>query len=90
MRFVAGALLALAGYAVAQVGPGKVTGDISVHDPTMCKDNTGTYFIFGASACILVLAQRMTDFRIYSDGHRPAHPYVQGPHCMDSNWVRLA
>ena len=32
----------------AQPNPGRVTGDISVHDPTMCRDAAGTYFIFGA------------------------------------------
>ncbi|TDL15585.1 secreted arabinase [Rickenella mellea] len=30
----------------AVVGPGKVTGDTAVHDPTMCKDNTGKYWAF--------------------------------------------
>ncbi|KAL5512202.1 hypothetical protein ACEPAG_3487 [Sanghuangporus baumii] len=39
-------LLATAGVSLAQVGPGFVTGDTSVHDPTMCKDASGTYFIF--------------------------------------------
>lgn len=30
----------------AVVGPGVVTGDTRAHDPTMCKDNSGTYFVF--------------------------------------------
>ncbi|KAH8073807.1 arabinanase [Cristinia sonorae] len=30
----------------AVVGPGKVTGDTAVHDPTMCKDDSGTYWVF--------------------------------------------
>ncbi|TDL15577.1 arabinanase [Rickenella mellea] len=33
-------------FAHAVVGPGKVTGDIAVHDPTMCKDSTGKYWVF--------------------------------------------
>ncbi|KAI0321536.1 glycosyl hydrolase [Amylostereum chailletii] len=38
--------LALTAMSLAQPGPGTVTGDISVHDPTICKDSAGTYFIF--------------------------------------------
>ncbi|KAI0784576.1 glycoside hydrolase family 43 protein [Abortiporus biennis] len=30
----------------AVVGPGTVTGDTAVHDPTMCKDNSGKYWVF--------------------------------------------
>ncbi|KAK7683018.1 hypothetical protein QCA50_013690 [Cerrena zonata] len=30
----------------AVVGPGRVTGDTAVHDPTMCKDNSGKYWVF--------------------------------------------
>ncbi|PPR07108.1 hypothetical protein CVT24_010944 [Panaeolus cyanescens] len=33
----------------AQVGPGYVTGNTAVHDPTMCKDNSGTYYIFSTA-----------------------------------------
>jgi arabinan endo-1,5-alpha-L-arabinosidase len=33
---------------VAQPGPGYVTGDIAVHDPTMCKDKNGKWFLFCA------------------------------------------
>jgi len=36
--------LATLGHAV--VGPGTVTGNTAVHDPTMCKDNSGTYYVF--------------------------------------------
>lgn len=38
--------LTLATLAYAQVGPGYVTGNTAVHDPTMCKDNSGKYFVF--------------------------------------------
>lgn len=36
----------------AVVGPGKVTGDTAVHDPTMCKDNTGKYWVFSTGVGI--------------------------------------
>ncbi|KAK0487273.1 secreted arabinase [Armillaria novae-zelandiae] len=39
-------LLYLLGITRAQVGPGVVTGNTAVHDPTMCKDNSGKYFVF--------------------------------------------
>ena len=39
-------LLAFAAFGRAVVGPGVVTGDTAVHDPTMCKDNSGTYWVF--------------------------------------------
>ncbi|KAF9265181.1 glycoside hydrolase family 43 protein [Marasmius fiardii PR-910] len=41
-------LLALSLVAVvrAQVGPGTVTGDTAVHDPTMCKDSNGKYWVY--------------------------------------------
>ncbi|CAA7260619.1 unnamed protein product [Cyclocybe aegerita] len=35
--------------ALAQVGPGVVTGDTRVHDPTICKDNNGKYFLFSTA-----------------------------------------
>ncbi len=31
----------------AYVGPGTVTGDTETHDPTICKDSNGKYFLFG-------------------------------------------
>lgn len=39
-------LLSLACLAHAVVGPGTVTGNTAVADPTICKDNSGTYFVF--------------------------------------------
>ncbi|KAH0586151.1 hypothetical protein H2248_007416 [Termitomyces sp. 'cryptogamus'] len=36
----------------AVVGPGVVTGDTAVHDPTMCKDDTGMYFVFSTGVGI--------------------------------------
>lgn len=39
-------LLWLLGITRAQVGPGVVTGNTAVHDPTMCKDSSGKYFVF--------------------------------------------
>ncbi|KAF9485856.1 glycoside hydrolase family 43 protein [Pholiota conissans] len=41
--------LALAGLSQAVVGPGTVTGNTAVHDPTMCKDSSGTYFVFSTA-----------------------------------------
>ncbi|KAK7468408.1 hypothetical protein VKT23_002923 [Stygiomarasmius scandens] len=34
---------------LAQPGPGAVTGNTMVHDPTMCKDEAGTYFLFSTA-----------------------------------------
>ncbi|PAV20629.1 glycoside hydrolase family 43 [Pyrrhoderma noxium] len=45
-------LLAAVESCLAVVGPGKVTGDTAVHDPTMCKDNAGTYFVFSTGTGI--------------------------------------
>ena len=47
---------ALAASAAAYPNPGKVAGSTQVHDPTMCKDSAGTYFVFGA--CYLSLTRR--------------------------------
>ncbi|KIJ49748.1 glycoside hydrolase family 43 protein [Sphaerobolus stellatus SS14] len=33
----------------AQVNPGKVTGDVTVADPSLCKDNSGKYFLFSTA-----------------------------------------
>ncbi|KAI0319734.1 glycoside hydrolase family 43 protein [Amylostereum chailletii] len=52
MLFSVFSLLALSGLSLAVVGPGKVTGDTAVHDPTMCKDNSGTYWVFSTGVGI--------------------------------------
>ncbi|KAJ7202846.1 glycoside hydrolase family 43 protein, partial [Mycena pura] len=36
----------------AVVGPGKVTGNTAVHDPTMCKSSSGQYFVFSTGVGI--------------------------------------
>ncbi|TFK70403.1 secreted arabinase [Pluteus cervinus] len=41
--------LILAKLTLAQVGPGVVTGNTAVHDPTICKDSAGKYFIFSTA-----------------------------------------
>ncbi|KAF9534495.1 secreted arabinase [Crepidotus variabilis] len=46
------ALLTLVTSVHAVVGPGVVTGDTSIHDPTLCKDNAGTYYLLGTAAGI--------------------------------------
>ena len=38
--------------ASAYPNPGVVTGDTTVHDPTMCKDSSGTYFVFSTGVGI--------------------------------------
>ena len=48
-------LSALATFAQAQVGPDMVSGNIAVHDPTLCKDNNGKYFLFCAFLFTFVL-----------------------------------
>ncbi|KAG6837620.1 hypothetical protein H0H93_006141 [Arthromyces matolae] len=50
LRVLTPLLLAALGRAV--VGPGVVTGDTAVHDPTMCKDSSGTYFVFSTGVGI--------------------------------------
>ncbi|KAK7048088.1 Arabinan endo-1,5-alpha-L-arabinosidase [Favolaschia claudopus] len=45
-------LLAFATLCRAVVGPGKVTGNTAVHDPTMCKSADGTYFVFSTGVGI--------------------------------------
>ncbi|KAG6854673.1 hypothetical protein C0991_003321 [Blastosporella zonata] len=41
--------LLLAAIGRATVGPGYVTGNVNVADPTMCKNSAGTYFIFSTA-----------------------------------------
>ncbi|PPQ77483.1 hypothetical protein CVT25_011353 [Psilocybe cyanescens] len=54
MRWLSALLpsLALASLGQAVVGPGTVTGNTAVHDPTMCKDKDGTYFVFSTAVGI--------------------------------------
>ncbi|EIN11524.1 glycoside hydrolase family 43 protein [Punctularia strigosozonata HHB-11173 SS5] len=53
MRFLAVlSSLILAGLAKAYVGPGVVTGDTAVHDPTICKDGSGKYWLFSTGTGI--------------------------------------
>ena len=47
VMFSAGvAVLAFSSLAWAYPNPGTVTGNIDVADPTLCKDASGTYFLF--------------------------------------------
>ena len=39
-------LFTIASISLAQPGPDRVTGNVNVHDPTMCKDANGKYFLF--------------------------------------------
>ncbi|EIM88598.1 secreted arabinase [Stereum hirsutum FP-91666 SS1] len=47
--------ISVATAALAYVGPGAVTGDTAVHDPTMCKDSAGTYFVFSTAVGIKII-----------------------------------
>jgi arabinan endo-1,5-alpha-L-arabinosidase len=48
MRLIISVLsILMASIARAVVEPYVVIGNTGVHDPTMCKDNNGTYFVFG-------------------------------------------
>ncbi|KAJ7246379.1 glycoside hydrolase family 43 protein [Mycena rebaudengoi] len=42
-------VFALATLSRAVVGPGRVTGNTAVHDPSMCKSASGTYFVFSTA-----------------------------------------
>ncbi|KAI5117913.1 hypothetical protein M0805_003605 [Coniferiporia weirii] len=46
------AILALVGSGYAYPNPGVVTGDTEVHDPTLCKDSSGTYFLYSTGVGI--------------------------------------
>ncbi|KZV75680.1 glycoside hydrolase family 43 protein [Peniophora sp. CONT] len=43
------AVLAFSSLAWAYPNPGTVTGNIDVADPTLCKDDSGTYFLFSTA-----------------------------------------
>ncbi|KAJ3926853.1 MAG: glycosyl hydrolase [Lentinula lateritia] len=45
-------LSALSSVVKAVVGPGVVTGNTAVHDPTMCKHDKGTYYVFSTGVGI--------------------------------------
>lgn len=49
------ALGVLAAATSAYPNPGKVSGSTQVHDPTMCKNSAGTYFVFGTGKGIPIL-----------------------------------
>jgi len=56
------AVLALAASVLAQVYPGTVKGDTGTHDPSMCKDPSGTYFLFGVWQVLFHLFINLTSF----------------------------
>ncbi|KAL0960854.1 hypothetical protein HGRIS_005870 [Hohenbuehelia grisea] len=49
LKFVLSTLALAPSLCRAVVGPGVVTGNTAVHDPTMCKDSRGTYFVFSTA-----------------------------------------
>lgn len=53
MRFLSiGAFSLIPLIVTAYPDPGSVTGDTAVHDPTICKDDSGTYFVYSTGAGI--------------------------------------
>jgi arabinan endo-1,5-alpha-L-arabinosidase len=60
------ALLFFATLGHAVVGPGVVTGNTAVHDPTMCKDNSGKYFVFCASIFEVILFSKEQALKLTS------------------------
>ncbi|KAJ7600462.1 glycoside hydrolase family 43 protein [Mycena floridula] len=48
----AAAIVSLGNASTAVVGPGTVTGNTAVHDPSLCKDASGTYFVFSTGVGI--------------------------------------
>ncbi|KAH8115650.1 glycoside hydrolase family 43 protein [Phellopilus nigrolimitatus] len=47
-------LLALASSCYAYPNPDTVTGNTTLHDPSVCKDNSGTYFLFTSGVGIQI------------------------------------
>lgn len=75
--------------AATQPNPGKVTGDISVHDPTMCRDSAGTYFIFG-TLYLRLLRSTCHQAPLNSYGYRYSHYYFYGSYRLESYRYGLA
>ncbi|KAI5117914.1 hypothetical protein M0805_003606 [Coniferiporia weirii] len=46
------AILALVGLSFAYPNPEAVTGNTDLHDPTLCKDDSGTYFLYSTGVGI--------------------------------------
>src|ERR1700753_1928078 len=57
MLWVCSLALLLGLQAFAYPNPGTVTGNTAVHDPTLCKDNSGKYWLF----CALLLTRLIID-----------------------------
>lgn len=76
------AALAFSSLAWAYPNPGTVTGNIDVADPTLCKDDSGTYFLF----CTFNLLVLLRDVKLNCPSHRARHrdSDLYGPHGMDS------
>ncbi|KAG6907857.1 hypothetical protein DXG01_007121 [Tephrocybe rancida] len=53
MRFLSSPLILASLAVVARaVGPGTVSGNTAVHDPSMCKDSSGKWFVFSTAVGI--------------------------------------
>ncbi|KDN41095.1 hypothetical protein RSAG8_07649, partial [Rhizoctonia solani AG-8 WAC10335] len=68
MRFTPSAIvvsvLSFVGSVLAYPNPGIVTGSTDVHDPSMCRDSSGTYFLFGK--CVNIPVRTSTDRKNWS------------------------
>lgn len=54
--FVTAIAIALGVQAQNFPNPGRVTGNTAVHDPTICRDSAGTYFVFCTPPLLLTYA----------------------------------
>jgi arabinan endo-1,5-alpha-L-arabinosidase len=59
LRFAWLAALLLSPLAALAVGPGTVTGDTSVHDPSMVKRSDGRYYVYGSHNVTLTSTNRI-------------------------------
>ena len=85
-------LSALATVAQAQVDPGNVSGDVAVHDPTLCKDKNGKYFLFCGFpfTCSRFLELMKFSINNVSDCSRNWNSHFDGSNRMDSGGYNLA
>lgn len=76
--------LAFAGIACAVVGPGTVTGNTAVADPTICKDNSGTYYVFCMISLLRKIFPLTTPSQSHCSGDRNSN--LARPYSLDLDW----
>lgn len=82
------ASLSFATFGYAVVGPGVVTGNTAVHDPTMCKDNSGKYFVFCKPLVCKIFCNSESPLESYGCWYRNQNVYR--PNCLDSHRKSVA